>query len=232
MEKKTVGLLKNVSLFEHVPEAELLKLLEQGSQVEAYDKDEIIYLQNEICDSLDVILRGTVTIQKIDYDGKVMTLSQFTTGEVLGENLVFSKQNHFPMTISAKEKTELLHIKKLSVLELCQSNRDFLNNLLQSLSGKTQILSERLKASTKSIRQILIEFLLIEHYSQGSLKIQLGMSKKELAEKIGIQRSSLSRELNKMRNDGLIEFDSKTIILSDLEKLNRSKQDLPENLRE
>ncbi len=219
LDKKTVGLLKNVSLFEHVPEADLLKLLEKGSQIESYDKDEIIYLQNEICDSLDVILRGTVTIQKIDYDGKVMTLSQFMTGEVLGENLVFSKQNHFPMTISAKEKTELLHIKKLAILELCQSNRDFLNNLLQSLSGKTQILSERLKASVKSIRQILTEFLLIEHYSQGSLKIQLGMSKKELAEKIGIQRSSLSRELNKMRKDGLIEFDSKTINITDTTEL-------------
>ena len=123
------------------------------------------------------------------------------------------------MTISAKEKTELLHIKKLAILELCQSNRDFLNNLLQSLSGKTQILSERLKASVKSIRQILTEFLLIEHYSQGSLKIQLGMSKKELAEKIGIQRSSLSRELNKMRKDGLIEFDSKTINITDTTEL-------------
>lgn len=228
MEKKTVALLKNISLFNQVPEAELQKLLEQGSQIEAYDKEEIIYLQNEVCDNLDVILRGAVTIQKIDYDGKVMTLSQFRTGEILGENLVFSKQNNFPMTISAKEDTELLHIKKQAILELCQINRDFLLNLLESLSGKTLILSERLKSSAKSIRQILTEFLLIEHYSQGSQKIQLGMSKKELAEKIGIQRSSLSRELNKMRQDGLIEFDAKCITLKDIAKLKRYKWDLPE----
>ena len=77
-------------------------------------------------------------------------------------------------------------------------------NLLKSLSGKTQILLERHETQAKSIRQILTESILVEYYAQGAFKIPLSMSKKELAEK----RSSLSRELNKMRGDGLITFDA------------------------
>ena len=229
MEMKNVALLKNTSLFSQVPEEELEQLLEKDSYIGNYEKEEIIYLQNEQCVSLDAILKGTVTIQKIDYDGKVMTLSQFTTGDVLGENLVFSRQNRYPMTILAKESTRLLHLRKDSILALCQSNRGFLENLLQSLSGKTQILSERLKSSHKSIRQILSEFLLLEYYAQGSDKIRLGISKKDLAEKMGIQRSSLSRELNKMKKDGLVDFDAHTIQILNLESLKLSRQDQPEH---
>jgi CRP-like cAMP-binding protein len=48
---------------------------------------------------------------------------------------------------------------------------------------------------------------------QNSNRIQLGITKKALAERIGVQRTSLSRELAKMKADGLIDFDDKTISL-------------------
>ena len=63
----------------------------------------------------------------------------------------------------------------------------------------------------KTIRQCIVEFLLYEYHAQKSTTIDLNMTKKELAEKTGVQRPSLSRELNKMRKDGLITCDSKQI---------------------
>jgi len=72
----------------------------------------------------------------------------------------------------------------------------------------------------KTIRQSIIDFLLYEHHVQESTKIKLNMTKKELAEKIGAQRTSLSRELTKMRNDGLIDFNSKFIYIKDTNMLN------------
>ena len=44
------------------------------------------------------------------------------------------------------------------------------------------------------------------------------VTKKDLAEKFGVQRSSLSRELNKMRKEGLIEYDAYSITIINLEK--------------
>ncbi|MEA4939555.1 MAG: helix-turn-helix domain-containing protein, partial [Christensenella sp.] len=41
--------------------------------------------------------------------------------------------------------------------------------------------------------------------------IKLEITKKALAERIGVQRTSLSRELTKMRDEGLIDFDSESI---------------------
>lgn len=219
MEPKYIALLKNTELFKDVSDEDLDKLFESQHSLTRYEKDAIIYLQHERCDSLDVILKGTVTVQKIDIDGKILPINDFRTGEVLGENLIFSKLSFYPMTITATSDTLLLHLPKDAILTLCQKSRTFLENLLASLSGKTLILSEKLKSSVKTIRQILIDFLFIEHYAQKNNTIQLNFTKKQLAEKIGIQRSSLSRELNKMRQDGLIEFDARSITILDPDRL-------------
>jgi len=57
-----------------------------------------------------------------------------------------------------------------------------------------------------------------ESYVQKSNIIKLEVTKKDVAEKVGVQRSSLSRELNKMRKDGLIEYDAFSITIVNLDK--------------
>lgn len=219
MSKMDLALVQGTDLFKHVSEGEFAKIFAANSHVKKYPKDAIIYLQDEKCENLDVVLKGTVTVQKIDFDGKMLTINTFKAGEVLGENLIFSVKNEYPMTVLAKEDCTILHIPKEMILALCQTNKDFLLSLLQSLSSKTLILSDKLKSSMKSIRQILIDFLLFEYHLQNSSKIKLTMTKKDLAEKFGMQRASLSRELNKMREDGLINFDARTITIIDIERL-------------
>ena len=219
MDQTYIHLLTSTPLFKGVAEADLKSLFEGGHSLKRYEQGSLIYLQNEQCTSLDVILQGSVTVQKIDIEGRILPINDFQAGEVLGENLLFSRHSAYPMTITATTNTLLLNLRKDELLDLCRQSRTFLENLLESLSGKTLILSEKLKSSVKTIREILIDFLLFEFYAQGSATIQLTISKKDLAEKIGIQRSSLSRELNKMRQDGLIQFDARTITLVDPQAL-------------
>ncbi|MFA9423645.1 MAG: Crp/Fnr family transcriptional regulator [Sedimentibacter sp.] len=221
--KNYIKLLKNTELFKCLSDVELENIFnEHYYKIKDYEKNAIIYLQNERCESLDIILSGLITIQKIDQDGKILTISDFMSGDVLGENLLFLVNSNYPMTVTAKTNSTLLHVRRELILKLCQSNEIFLTSFLQSLSSKTLILSNKIKALTlKTIRQCLIDFLLFEYFSQGSTKVKLNMSKKDLAEKLGVQRSSLSRELNKMRSDGLIEFDTNYIIIKDVDNLKR-----------
>lgn len=215
-----IKLLNKTDLFKCFSESELKNIFNNNYSIKKYNKNSIVYMQNEICNSLDIILDGIVVIRKIDSEGNVLTINDFTKGDVIGENLLFSINNKYPMTVFAKSEIEILHIKRELVLKLCQTNESFLYNFLQSLSSKTLILSDKIKTLTmKTLRQCIIEFLLFEYYAQDSTRIKLNMTKKDLAEKIGVQRSSLSRELNKMRKDGLIGFDSKYIIIKDVDLL-------------
>lgn len=225
--KSFIKLLKNSELFKCLSDVELENIFnEHYYKIKNYEKKAIIYLQNEKCESLDIILSGAVTIQKIDQDGKILTINDFISSDVLGENLLFSVNSNYPMTVTAKSNCTLLHVKKEIILKLCQSNECFLICFLQSLSNKTLILSNKIKSLTmKTIRQCITDFLLFEYFSQGNSKIKLNMSKKDLAEKLGVQRSSLSRELNKMRNDGLIEFDANYITINNLDLLKQSQLD-------
>lgn len=216
-------LLKNVTLFNSFSEDELMTIFNSNNFViKNYNKNSIIYMQNEKCKTLDIILEGTISIQKIDSEGNMLSINNFSNSEIIGENLLFSIKNIYPMTIIAKSDVKMLHINRELILMLCQNNKNFLLNFLQSLSSKALILSNKIMSlSMKTLRQCIVDFLLFEYYAQDSTEIKLNMTKKDLAEKFGVQRSSLSRELNKMRKDGLIDFNAKYIIIKDIDLINK-----------
>jgi len=95
-----------------------------------------------------------------------------------------------------------------------------MENFLELLSSKLLILNKKVKMLTLgSIRQKIGNFLMEEHNKQGGNIIKVSLSRKEMAEHMGIQRPSLSRELIKMREEEIIEFNKKVIIIKDIKAL-------------
>lgn len=214
--------ISRIRLFSTFTKDELSRVLCLSKYViKEYDKGQIIYLKNERCQTMDIIINGRVSVQNVDENGNVLTINVFNDSDVIGAGLLFSSRNHYPMIIAAASRTTILHMQRELVLELCQRNVSFMKGLMNAISDTTVILTDKINAiSLKTIRKSIIDFLKYEHHIQKSDIIKLNISKKELAERLGIQRSSLSRELDKMRKDGLLEFDSKTIkiINIDLDK--------------
>lgn len=210
--------INNMELFKEFTEKELIKIFKTNNYfIKKYKKSTIIHLQNEICNTMDIILSGRVSVQNIDKNGNILTISNFTSGDILAANLIFSNKNCYPMTVLAISDVIILHLNKELILQLCQTNIGFLKSLIKSISNKTITLTNKINSiSLKSIRECIIDFLTYEYYLQNSNIIKLNMSKKDLAERFGIQRPSLSRELNKMRKDGLLEYDAKTITIKDM----------------
>ena len=192
--------------------------------IKTYGKEDIIFIEDESCSNLSIVLEGMVEIQKIDPSGKVLTVAQFKNGDTFGENLIFGDKNAYPMTVVSKSKSLVLHIPKASVVHLCQRNTTFLYQYLRTLSNRAVNLSSKLKQVTlKTIRQKVCEFIYNKYEKSGQEKISLGMSKREWADKMGVQRPSLSRELIKMREEGIIDYDKDTIIILDMEALESYK---------
>lgn len=191
-----------------------------GYAIKKYEKGQLIHIQNELCEAMDIILEGKVSIQKIDEEGNILRVAVFSSGEILGANLLFSSSNSYPMFVVSESKTIILQAGRDLILKLSRNNTAFTAGLLTVVSNKTRILTEKIDTiSFKTIRQRIIDFLKYEHYIQKSREIKLNDTKKDLAERMGIQRTSLSRELNKMRKEGLIEFTSRTITLKNVRAL-------------
>lgn len=218
---KYLNILKNNKLFADFTKEELLSLFNKSNlQVLNYEKGKLIYIENQKSTTLDIILEGSLLVQKIHKDGNTLTISEFHQGENIGGNLIFADRHFYPMTVIAKSNCKILHLQKDLVLELCQLNKVFLYEILKSLSNKTTIISGKLNSiAMGTLRQRILEFLAYEYFQKGELEINLNMSRKEWAEKLGVQRPSLSRELMKMKKEGLIDYSRNYILIRDMDLL-------------
>lgn len=224
--KKHYELMRQIDLIKSINFQEIETYLAEGScKIDQYRKDNIVHFVGEVCSELEIILSGKVVIERIDESGSLMTIAEFFSGDVLGGNLMFSKKPYYPMTVTAKESTFILAINKERLFQLFTDNQEFLRSYLEYVSDHTVILGDRIKHYVnRTIRESVISYLNYERKKQNSKIIKLNMTKKALAERIGVQRTSLSRELAKMRYDGLIKFDSKSIEIVDTSLLNPSQK--------
>lgn len=218
---KYIQLLCGTELFKDVSLENLLSLFKTlDYKIEKYSKSDIVFIEDEDCENLGIILEGMIEIQKIDPNGRIMTIATFSPGDVFGEMLIFSEDHKFPMTVVSKSNSTVMHLSKDSVIKICQSQTSFLYSYLRMICSKALILNTKLKEVTlKTIRQQICEFLLIQSKKQGGPTIKLNMTKREWADIIGVQRPSLSRELIKMKEEGIIDYDKDLIIIRDIDAL-------------
>lgn len=186
--------------------------------IKHFNKGSMIYQLGDKSTSLDFILEGEAIIQHINYEGQLITLTSFTQGSTIGGNRMFSSNSLFPMTITAVKDVTLLRLDKTTVIALCQKYESFLTHFLEDVANKNDILSKRFKSlSFMSIEDKIIQFLKNQYHISNSPIITLPFTKKEWAELMGVQRTSLSRALQKMKKNGFLDYKNKTISLVKLE---------------
>jgi CRP-like cAMP-binding protein len=194
---------------------EIETVLKKGKfRTTAYKKNSVVHLDGEYCHKLEIILSGKVVVDRIDESGNLLTISEFYSDDILGGNLLFSRNPYYPMTVTTRLPSVLLEIEKELLFELFYKNPQFLHSFLEHISDRALILGHKIKYYiNKTIRESIMNYLEYESIHQHSNIIKLSITKKALADKIGVQRTSLSRELAKMKKDGLILFSADTIEL-------------------
>ncbi len=209
-------LLQDATLLKGLqPEDDIRAYVNEGRfRFVSYKKNTVIHFEGEPCTSLEIILSGKVAVERIDESGGLLAIAEFYSDDIPGGNLLFSRNPCYPMTITAQQPSVIVGIKKDLLFEMFCNNPSFLRMYLEYVSDHAYILGDKIKHYVnKTIRESLMNFLKFESKRQNSNHVRLNMTKKALAEKIGVQRTSLSRELAKMEKDHLIIFDSKSITL-------------------
>ena len=186
-----------------------------------YLKGNLVVLEDSKCEELGILRKGLLEVQSLYSSGKSLTLNRLKPAEIFGEIILFSKSNKFPSTIKAIEDSEIMFIKKANLMNCLSNCHRFMENFLTLLSDRLFMLNKKIKMLTmENIRQKIVDFLREEYKKQRSPNIKVPLSRLEMAEHMGIQRPSLSRELSKMREEGIIEFDKEYIVVKDLATLN------------
>lgn len=213
--------LQMSSLFCRLKPDDISRTLEQTVfSVTEHQKNSIIALEGDSCTAMGIILEGSVELQKAYPSGKVVTLAQLGCGQVFGEALVFSHIHKYPVTVFARENSKIMLISKESIIMLCSRNPLILQSFLEELSNKILLMNRKIKElSFGTIREKICDFLLHEYNLQKTFQLKLPYSRKKMAESMGVQRPSLSREMCKMQEEGLVVFYRDTVEIKNLEGL-------------
>ncbi len=215
--------LKRCILFKDIKYEDLSNFLNMSNYtIKKYPEGNVVVIEGGNCEELGILLEGLLEVQTFYSSGKLLTFSQLKPVEIFGEAILFSKMNKFPATIGAIKDSKIMFIKKEDLISCLTNCYKFMENFLELLSNKLLILNKKVKMlSLESIRKKIENFLMEEYKKQGSKIIKVSLSRKEMAEHMGIQRPSLSRELIKMREAGIINFNRAVIIIKDMAALSK-----------
>lgn len=205
-------------LFKDIDEKRFFELIKTTNyRIEDVKKNHVIASEDDDCTSIGIVLEGTVEVKKIYPSGKSVTVAQLSSGNMFGEVILFSDKRKYPSTIQSSTKAKVFFMTRESFVELSHEEPSVMTNLLNVLSRKILILNNQLKnLSYESIRQKIANFLIQQYGRQQSDYLTLPMSRQKMAEILGVPRPSLSRELIKMKDDGLLDFHKNTVKIMDL----------------
>lgn len=205
--------LSECELFSSLPEEQIDNLL-TGShgRIRKYTKDTVILFQGDIYKDLLVVLDGVVSSEISNTSGKRVKLENFHRSSAIAPGIIFSIDNTLPVTIMADSDCSLLSISKDTIISILQSNRTCLINYLGILGDKVNILAEKIRMfQFNSIQQKIASYLLNLYNNQESDNLIIPYTREDLADFFGVARPSLSRELSRMSDAGIIAIDGKKI---------------------
>lgn len=179
-----------------------------------YKKADIIAIQGDNYSNLYVVMDGSVLSEISDPAGKRVKLEIFTRSSIIAPGIIFAIDNTLPVTITAETDCLLLSFSKEMVVSILQSNRTCMINYLSLLGNKINILAEKIRLfQFNSIQQKIAGYLLNLSKIQENNNLIIPYTRENLADFFGAARPSLSRELSRMSEAGIIAIDGKKIKL-------------------
>lgn len=168
-----------------------------------YKNGENIAFRGDKVEGLNIILKGSITTEMLTKNGNVKKIEDLKEADVLAAAFIFGNRNTYPVDLIAKGEVEILHINKMNFLKLLSLENKILENFLNEISNKTQLLSTKIWNSfnNKTIGEKIRNFIISNQRSDEVVISNL----KSLAESFGIARPSLSRVLSDYVNERKLE---------------------------
>ena len=204
--------LVNSPLFEGIDMGDIDKLLHcLDASLRTYRKQEFVLMAESTVESIGIVLKGTVRILREDMFGNRLILSDAEQYDMFGEAFACTYPNSIPFSVIAVEDTSIVWLcfRKISTpcSSMCKFHSTLIENMMKILAAKNIVLNRKIEhLSKKSIRSKIMAFLIDQAESTKRLTFNIPFSRSELADCLCVDRSALSRELGRMRDEGLIDM--------------------------
>lgn len=211
--KKYIPILKRTKLFAGVSDEEIGAMLScLDASLHTYKKGEYVLRQGEHLSFITVLVYGELHIQRDDYWGNRTIVNRIAVGDMFGEAYIAPESGPLINDVVAVEDSAVIFFDVRRIITVCSSACRFhsmvVQNLFFAISEKNRTLVQKLAhISKRTTREKLISYLSEEAKRHNSASFTIPFNRQQLADFLSVDRSAMSNELCKMRDEGLLEFE-------------------------
>ncbi len=183
-----------------------------GYRVSSFQKGDIIAFEGDTLEHIGIVLAGTVDMVKEDVWGNKTMLLRIIKGGLFGESFVCGDDAISTVTFLASEDARVMFMPFCRSMQrcanTCQCHQQMIQNMVRLIANKNRELTQKVEVvSKRTIREKLLAYLSIQAQNQQSRYVQIPLGRIELADYLCVDRSALTRELAKMKEEGILDFD-------------------------
>ena len=208
-----ISVLQRTQMFSGVNERDIATMIScLNARQRHYQKGMYVLREGEWVDDIAILMEGSLHIQKDDYWGNRSILGEIVPGEMFLEAYAGPQSNSAQNDVVAIEDSTVIFFDIKRVLSACfpacKYHSIVVQNLFFAISEKNRKLVQKLSyLSKRSTREKLISYLSEESKRRNSDKFMIPYNRQQLADYLSVDRSAMSKELCKLRDEGLLTFD-------------------------
>jgi CRP-like cAMP-binding protein len=227
LDAKIVTFLASSPIFHGICPSALDSMLDcLNPKIQHYKKNSYIAIEGETYTGLGILLAGEASVAKENASGSRIIMTMLGPGDLFGEMIAFSTKEHWPASVVAQTACSVMFLSPEKIIggctKACASYKQLIKNMLGILSTKALMLNQRVEyLAIKSMRAKISVYLLEQYKINGKNTFSLPLKRNELADFLSVSRTALSRELGRMRDEGIIEFYRISVKINNLAMLKK-----------
>lgn len=225
MENKYLLALKKCELFDNF-EIENIKAMAPclNLVIQSFKRNDFVVRDGEALDTLGIVLEGEASVFKESISGNRIFIKNLSPGEMFGEIAAFARQKKWPALVQANTPLTVCFISQDRIVSECQNlcvyHKALISNMLRVVSERAMMLNKKIEyISIKTMRAKLCTFLYEKYKTSGKTMFKIPMNREQMAEFLNVSRPSMSRELSRMKDEGIIDFYLSTFKILDIDAL-------------
>lgn len=183
-----------------------------GYHIVSYKKGETVLLEEDHVKHVGIVLSGTVDMIKEDLWGNRTLLIRSHKNEMFGESFACGDDSLSVVTFAVSSDARILFLPFKKVMHTCNNtcvfHHQLVENMVRIIANKNRDLMRKIEViSKKTLREKILAYLSIQAQIHGSRYFEIPLGRLDLADYLCADRSALTRELARMREEGLIDYD-------------------------
>ena len=217
--KDFLPVIRSSTLFSGISEEEVTAMLScLNAEERSFPKEAFVLRAGDTAGSIGLVLSGSVFVIQEDIWGNRNILSKAGPGQTFAAAFACAPGSVLNVSVVAETPVTALFLDIKRILTVCPSacahHSRIIRNLLGELAEKNLRFGEKLThMGQRTTRSKLMSYLSAEAQRRGAVEFDIPFSRQQLADFLGVERSGLSLELGKMKQEGLLDFHKSHFVL-------------------